>query len=564
MMFFLVNKEGTIVYSVSKDKEYGTNLINGPYKDTGLSDVYAIASKLKSGELAFSDYKPYEPSYNDPSMFIASPLVYQGDFEGVVVFQLPRKKINDVMSFGGNYEKAGLGKTGTANLVCEIGCMKNDSRFLNEIEDPEVKASGTTVTVMNVKSASTEAIKEGKTGSWIIENYKGVRVLSSYIPIKIYGQNWGMVVEIEEAEVLTSIHEIRNIVLAISFGIFVVLLLISIYLVQTLVIAKLATLQSAAYDLAKGEGDLTQRVDVPKGDEIYEVAENINAFIEKVRVTVSEAKSSSSQNTKIAQTLSDTSLIIRTKTEEEATIVTNVSREGLDLQNVLTVSIEQAKQTKENIDSAGTVLKGANEQIITLANEVQVRAREEVELAARLEQLSSDVTQVKEVLTVISDIADQTNLLALNAAIEAARAGEHGRGFAVVADEVRKLAERTQRSLAEINASIGVIVQSVIDASEHISVNAKEIEKLSEYANSAESEINTSVKSIERSIIQVDETVTGYISNSKTVESMIAKVAQIEEISNDNRKSVDEITEATALMSKMTGKLNNMLEEYRT
>ncbi|HIC43100.1 MAG TPA: methyl-accepting chemotaxis protein, partial [Sulfurimonas sp.] len=148
--------------------------------------------------------------------------------------------------------------------------------------------------------------------------------------------------------------------------------------------------------------------------------------------------------------------------------------------------------------------------------------------------------------------------------IEAARAGEHGRGFAVVADEVRKLAERTQRSLSEINASIGVIVQSVIDASEHISVNAKEIEKLSKYANSAESEINTSVESIERSIIQVDETVTGYISNSQTVESMIAKVGEIEAISSENRKSVDEITEASAHMSQMTVQLNNMLEEYRT
>ena len=561
---FLVNKDGYVVYTVAKEKDYATNVLDGPYKDTGLAEAFRKAKKLKSGEIAFADFKAYEPSYNDPAAFISSPLVYQGDFEGVVIFQIPRQRINDVMNFGGDYEKAGLGKTGTANLVCEEGCMKNDSRFLNQIDDQEVKDSGTTVSVMNVTSASTEAIRLGKTGSWIIENYKGIRVLSSYTTIKIYGQNWGMVVEIEEEEVLASIHEIRNVVLGISFGIFIVLLLLSVYLVQRLIISKLGTLQSAAYDLAKGEGDLTQRISVPKGDEIYEVAENINAFIEKVRITVSEAKRSSSENTGIAQTLSEASLIIRGKTENEARIVAEVSSEGIDLQNVLKLSIEQAKVTKEDIDSAGSVLKGANEQIMHLVNEVQTRAREEVELAARLEQLSSDVTQVKEVLTVISDIADQTNLLALNAAIEAARAGEHGRGFAVVADEVRKLAERTQRSLSEINASIGVIVQSVIDASEHISVNAKEIEKLSKYANSAESEINTSVESIERSIIQVDETVTGYISNSQTVESMIAKVGEIEAISSENRKSVDEITEASAHMSQMTVQLNNMLEEYRT
>ncbi len=561
---FLVNKDGDVVYSVEKEKDYGTNLESGVYSKTGLGKAFAKVKKLGKGEVAFSDFEAYEPSYNEPAMFLASPVIYLGDFEGAVIFQLPKGKINEVMSFDGNYEKAGLGKTGQANLVCEDGCMKNDSRFIASMDDPDVKASGTTITVLNVKSASTDAIKEGKNGSWIIDDYRGVRVLSSYTPVEIFGEKWGMVVEIDEEEVLESVHAIRNIILAISFVIFIVLLLISISLVQKLIISKLATLQAAAYDLAKGEGDLTQRVKVPVGDEIHEVAENINAFIEKVQVTVSEAKQSSSENTGIAKTLSEASLIIKGKTEQEAQIVKDVSDEGSALQNVLQTSIAQAKTTKDDIDRAGSILKGANKQIIHLANEVQTRAREEVELAQRLEQLSSDVTQVKEVLTVISDIADQTNLLALNAAIEAARAGEHGRGFAVVADEVRKLAERTQRSLSEINATIGVIVQSVIDASEHISSNAKEIENLSEYANNVESEINTSVESIERSITQVDETVSGYISNSETVQSMIVKVGRIESISSENSKSVDEIADASSNLSQMTVKLNNMLEEYRT
>ncbi len=561
---FLVNAGGEVVYSVKKSKDYGTNLLEGVYANSGLAEAFKKASKKGMGEVAFADFKVYEPAYNEPALFLSSPIIYKGDFEGVVIFQIPKSKINEIMSFKGSYEKAGLGETGQANLVCDDGCMKNDARFMKSMDNADVKASGTTISVLNIKSASTEAIREGKSGSWIIEDYRGVSVLSSYTPIKVFGESWGMVVEIDESEVLDRVHEIRNVIVGISLVIFVVLLLISIYLVQTLIISKLATLQSAAYDLAKGEGDLTQRVNVPKGDEIFEVAENINAFIEKVRITVSEAKHSSAENTGIAKRLSDASLIIRGKTEEEARIVTDVSEEGTELQNVLRASIEQAKVTKEDIDSAGTILKSANDQIINLANEVQTRAREEVELAARLEQLSSDVTQVKEVLTVISDIADQTNLLALNAAIEAARAGEHGRGFAVVADEVRKLAERTQRSLAEINASIGVIVQSVIDASEHISSNAKEIEKLSDYANSAESEINTSVESIERSIAQVDETVSGYISNSETVQSMIGKVAQIKSLSSENRTSVDEITDASSHMSQMTMKLNNMLEEYRT
>ena len=342
------------------------------------------------------------------------------------------------------------------------------------------------------------------------------------------------------------------------------MIVLVILVIGKLIIGKLNALETAARDLAEGEGDLTQRVVVPAGDEIHTVSSHINAFIAKVQQTVSEAKAASGENTAIAGNLSKTASQIERQSEEEAEVVNELYRVGTELHNVLQGSIRQAESTKEEIDTAGQTLISANGKITALSEEVHHRSVAEAELSAKLEQLSHDAQAVKNVLTVISDIADQTNLLALNAAIEAARAGEHGRGFAVVADEVRKLAERTQKSLVEINSTINVIVQSVNDSSEQISQNAASIEKLSGHAIEVRSEITRSVDAMKRSIVQVDETVNGYIENGKTIQGMIAQVSTINELSSHNAKSVEEIAKASDHLSAQTATLNRMLGEYRT
>jgi len=311
------------------------------------------------------------------------------------------------------------------------------------------------------------------------------------------------------------------------------------------------------------ELNFRDKLEINGTNEIAMIAKNIYAVMDVIKGFITENKRSSTENASISQELSSTALVVGQKVEEVTSIVNQATEKAKDITSEITLSVSDAGASKKNILLASDNLDDVTREITKLTAEVQTTAEVESEMASKIEQLSADADQVKDVLTVISDIADQTNLLALNAAIEAARAGEHGRGFAVVADEVRKLAERTQKSLVEIQATINVIVQAIMDAGEQMNKNSRNIQDLAEISSEVEVKITATVDIMQDATRVSEKTVNDFQDTGTMVDTIANEITDINSIVESNARSVEEIAAAAEHLSSMTEKLNMSMDKFK-
>jgi len=330
------------------------------------------------------------------------------------------------------------------------------------------------------------------------------------------------------------------------------------------VLTPLEGLRNRIGALVSGDKDLTKRLEVTKKDEFSQAATAVNRFVSMVQETVNEVKELGRQNSTIATTITDATQVISRGVEQERQIVEATTQKSHSIKEILSGAIAISEQTQRNVANANGELVTAKDALSRLVGEVEGYIENEQEMSSQLLSLRQDADQVKSVLGVIKDIADQTNLLALNAAIEAARAGEHGRGFAVVADEVRKLAERTQKSLTEIEISVGTIVQAINDVSDKMGENARNMNDLTVISNEVEEKISATSSEMERSVSVAERSYNDSVEVVGHIEWIIDKISQINDVSESNRHSVEQIENDSKQLLEVANSLSARINEFKS
>jgi len=455
--------------------------------------------------------------------------------------------INQVSELIKNYT---IGEQGLAFLTDQEGKIQIHP-------DTNIK-SGTQLSSLFNNEVQSSLLNKDKINILQTSVNGGRFLAAKYIP----SLNWFVVIEIPTTEIFTPINNTS--MQLIFMNIIVAIILIAIGLWVALGVARpIIRASGMLSNIASGDADLTQQMKVDTQDEVGKLASSFNSFVGQLQTLISAIANNSKDVSRIAQNLAASSDSTQRNTEEQQQsvdmIATAMNEMGATVHEIARNANETAnaaKQSATETASSQEIVKTSIEGINSLFGKMQ--SASEV-----IQTLAQDVGQISSVLEVIRGISEQTNLLALNAAIEAARAGEQGRGFAVVADEVRTLAQRTQESTEEINSMIHKLQGSAKDAVTAMDEGIETAKFSVENADKAGESLNSIIEAIGNISDLSIQVATATEEQSSVVEELNSHILNIKNMSDSTAIESKNINDQCQTLSDSSNELSNMVGNFK-
>jgi len=334
-------------------------------------------------------------------------------------------------------------------------------------------------------------------------------------------------------------------------------------LVNLQVVRKLYDFINILKEFTGGKGDLTKRIDIRSKDEIGEMAGHFNTFVGNIQEIVSEVKSNSEGVSASAEELNSTMKHMTETFMENSRQVESIASAISEISATSDVMVDNIQQAAVPLNEAVESTKDGAEKLEQVKKGMDSITKSTSRLAETIENLTTSSGQIGEILNVISDIADQTNLLALNAAIEAARAGEAGRGFAVVADEVRKLAERTQSATSEIDTIIRTFIADTRSASGEMGDAEKNIELGNRLIEQTDASFRKIVDAINEVNLSNGAVRLAIGEQSEGIQNVNENAVQMSQGLESNVNTMGEVNSTIDQLAQQAVHLNNVVERFK-
>lgn len=579
---FLVDAtSGNIVYSVFKELDFATSIKSGPYKNSGIGQAFDLAlNASEPGQVFFSELDTYLPSYDAMAGFLSSPIYSGSNLVGVLIFQIPLDRLNSVYTRDSDWVNQGFGVSGETYLVGSHEKLITESRFF--IEDPDayytalsatnpnianaIRAAGTSVGVQPANSVSVKSALNGQSGFNEIEDYRGVTVFSAFAPLSIGEHNYAVLAEMDVEEALSMATDIQSALTYTIIGVGIVVLIlamgIALYTI-TMITKPLSVVRQMCGDLSSGSGDLTTRLKPCGIPEIDQLLFSFNDFIAQVHEIISSLR----ENAHALASSSEELSAITVEGQQNATdqkqqtdaVKQSVEILASSIQSISSTvgkNLERSEMAKQEI---AINLGKTNDATADINNLVTlIKKSSEV-----ITSLRGEVSQVTEFLDVITSIADQTNLLALNAAIEAARAGEAGRGFSVVADEVRTLATRSQENTEKISLIVEKMTKSSVDSVTAMNKAVTAADTGIEVVSVVTTALGELTKALEESQTLANTVAQATEQQSQASTQVSQSIARIGDVAHDAETGASQTNDAAQQLANIATKTMDIVNRFK-